>query len=438
MLRVFVWDYHVFSKLNYYLFGSKGTEQDIGALEISGNRLVNTCFEATVTNEKDGRDRKAYGYEAFFFEKYVNLSHFDDTLYRQMIAQSAKAFVEKRFNQSLMAFNLKKQQQEELESSLSELSLLGNEHDREGRRRGEGDFLERGHQSANFIRDRRHIGMRKKQSSRNVMGGELPREPMRSTRSPLGERREDGVKKSRISRDMLNSLRQELLEGDDNANGAPAGNDIANGSRRSRMGRRQGSNPRICLNEENDTADGSRRPMMGRRQGSNRRINLNEDLHGSLDSTNGPPAGNDIADGSRRSRMGRRQGSNRRISPNEDPHGSLDSINDPPSRPNLKEQQQQRERGVTRSSSRNSLMQNGQEPEQRERGVTRASSRNSLMQNGQEPERGIRRASSRNRLVLDYNSGDEDRRREFRRAGSSRSMGRHRLSSRNLTAGGDM
>jgi hypothetical protein len=404
MLRVFVWDYRVFSKLKHSLFGSKGTEQDIGALEISGNRLVNACFEATVTNEKDGRDRKAYGYEAFFFEKYVNLSHFDDTLYRQMIAQSAKAFVEKRFNQSLMAFNLKKQQQEELESSLSELSLLGNEHDREGRCRGEGDFLERGHHSANFIRDRRHIGMRGKQSSRT-------REPMRSTRSLLGERREDGVKKSHISRDKLNSLRQELLEGDDNANGAPAGN---------------------------DNADGSRRPMMGRRQGSNRRINLNEDLHGSLDSINGPPAGNDIADGSRRSRMGRRQGSNRRISLNDDPHGSLDSINDPPSRPNLKEQQQQRERGVTRSSSRNSLMQNGQEPEQRERGVTRASSRNSLMQNGQEPERGIRRASSRNRLGLDYNSGDEDRRREFRRAGSSRSMGRHRLSSRNLTAGGDM
>ena len=86
-----------------------GAEEDLDALELSGNRLVNQCYEASATSkEKDGRHKRKYGLEAFFFEKFVNRAYFDELLYRQLITESSKALVEKRVNQQLRGFNVKK------------------------------------------------------------------------------------------------------------------------------------------------------------------------------------------------------------------------------------------------------------------------------------------------------------------------------------------
>lgn len=106
-----------------------GTEEDIEALEISGNTLVNSCFEAHVKKEKEGRDRRKFGYEAFFFEKFVNRRFFDPAVYQVLIALSSKRLVEQRFNKSLRGFNVKKMQQEtgdfepQLQSSISSLTF---------------------------------------------------------------------------------------------------------------------------------------------------------------------------------------------------------------------------------------------------------------------------------------------------------------------------
>jgi hypothetical protein len=299
-----------------------------------------------------------FGYEAFFFEKYVNLRHFDEIIYRQMIAQSAKALVEKRFNQLLFGLNIKKQ--EGLGGSLSQFSIQGDEHDKEARHDDRREGLQRVN-SVNAIRDRRNVGMRRRQSSRSLFGGELGPERMRSSRNLLeDEKKEDGVKKSHLSREKLIAVRRELLGGDDN----------------------------------------QKRPS----------------------------AGNDISDGPRRSMAGRRQGSNRRISNIEDLHDSCTSMRLSPSRPSLMEQQQQGEGGMERSSPRNGL----------EGAMKRSSSRNSLMPREHPRERGMGRASSQSKLLANHVGGGEDRRNAMLRQGSGRSLGRHRLSNRNISASVDI
>ncbi|CAB9517034.1 expressed unknown protein [Seminavis robusta] len=72
------------------------TEDDLRALEISGNSLVNTAFERLVRDEKDDRDIRKYGYEAYFFEKFVNRRFFDEGTYKELIAQSLEANAEKQ------------------------------------------------------------------------------------------------------------------------------------------------------------------------------------------------------------------------------------------------------------------------------------------------------------------------------------------------------
>ena len=64
------------------------TVDDLEALNISGNALVNAAYEATVTNEKVGRNLREFGYEAHFFEKMVNLAYFDPTVYSELMARS--------------------------------------------------------------------------------------------------------------------------------------------------------------------------------------------------------------------------------------------------------------------------------------------------------------------------------------------------------------
>jgi hypothetical protein len=113
-----------------------GTKNDVEALELGGNKLVNACYEGKLTKEamkeKEKRETKKYGYEAFFFEKHVNLTYFDEILYKNMINQSSKALVEKRFNMSLRSFNLKKTAAVEAEVENDDVLCFSDEEEEDG------------------------------------------------------------------------------------------------------------------------------------------------------------------------------------------------------------------------------------------------------------------------------------------------------------------
>ena len=85
------------------------TDADLEVLEVSGNALVNAAYEANLdTTERDGRTKKKYGYEAYFFEKYMNQRYFIDGVYQQLVQQAEKDHVEQNSNEALQSYNLKK------------------------------------------------------------------------------------------------------------------------------------------------------------------------------------------------------------------------------------------------------------------------------------------------------------------------------------------
>ena len=85
------------------------TEEDLEVLDISGNALVNEAYEADLdTRERDGRAKKKYGYEAYFFEKYMNRRYFINDVYQQLIQQSEKDHLERKSNEALRLYNQRK------------------------------------------------------------------------------------------------------------------------------------------------------------------------------------------------------------------------------------------------------------------------------------------------------------------------------------------
>lgn len=272
------------------------TKDDIDALELSGNKLVNAVYEATVTNEKEGRDKRKYGYEAFFFEKYVNLSHFDEVLYKQLINQASKSLVEKRFNKSLRGYNLKKtaaeaedEEEEDYRSDESDgpeddsHSSHGGEEPAAGRRRGAG--MQRAN-SARAIRNRQGIANRRRQSARNLMSGG-------------GDDKEDGGNaRPSMSRHRLNSIRRELNNNNDadgpdsngrmrrrlSARNIMAGGDNEGGSQRGV--RRAGSRRALNNGGGEESGEGRREDRRGVRRASSRnRLDAGGSGHGEEEAT---------------------------------------------------------------------------------------------------------------------------------------------------------
>ncbi|CAB9506054.1 Stromal membrane-associated protein 2 [Seminavis robusta] len=72
------------------------TDSDLEALEISGNNVINAIYEANVTNEKDDRDKREHGHEAYFFEKYMNLSYFNGRVYDHVMSDALLRAVERK------------------------------------------------------------------------------------------------------------------------------------------------------------------------------------------------------------------------------------------------------------------------------------------------------------------------------------------------------
>jgi hypothetical protein len=336
-----------------------------------------------------------------------------------MIAQSAKKLVEKRCNQSLRGFNVKKlgdsftqlSQQGEAsfsnlsqqgEASFSQSSLQGDEQDREALHCGGREAVARTH-SANLIRDRRNIGMRRRHSSRKLLVGELVPERRRSSRNLMQtETREDGAKKSHLSREKLNALRHELLGGD-------------------------GTQTRtVVYSIAGDDDDRPRLSMAGRRQGSSRGLSSGEDRR-------------DV-------RNGMRQSSRRGLM--EQQEQNVGGMKRSSSRNGPTKKEQVGEEGMIRvssqnrikgSSSRNRLLQNepqgegGMKRVSSQTSMKRSSSRNRLTDKDQHRAVGMKLASSQSNLSVDHTDSDEDRRQNMRRQGSNPSIGRHRLSRRNLS-----
>ena len=65
---------------------------------MTGNKFVNTCYEARLRDEKEkeGRAYRKYGYEAFFFEKYVNRRYFEKRVYKPLIQAAKEILFEKQ------------------------------------------------------------------------------------------------------------------------------------------------------------------------------------------------------------------------------------------------------------------------------------------------------------------------------------------------------
>lgn len=260
------------------------TKDDIDALELSGNQLVNAAYEATVTNEKEGRDKRKYGYEAFFFEKYVNLTHFDEVLYKQLINQASKSLVEKRFNKSLRGYNLKKTAAEAEDEEYHSDESDGPEDDSRSshgeepaaapeRRRGAG--MQRAN-SARGIRARQGIANRRRQSARNLMNNV--------------DDKEEGNARPSMSRHRLNSIRRELNDPDSN-HGGPDSN--------GRMRRKLSS--RNVMSGEND----------GERQRGVRRASSRRGLSSGGGEESGVRRMNSKEEGRREDRRGVRRASSR-------------------------------------------------------------------------------------------------------------------------------
>ncbi|CAB9515038.1 expressed unknown protein [Seminavis robusta] len=277
------------------------TDKDVEALEIGGNALVNACYEATVTNEKDGRDRKKYGYEAFLFEKYVNMSFFDEILYKQMMAKASKALVEKRFNQSLRGFNLKKM--EDLQNSMTNMSVDPREllEQDPAAEEGRGEPMERTHSSRSVQRERRNVGAnRRRLSSRNLLGdadsdgnSTTPTRRRLSSRNLLAddEKKEDSAKRTQLSRNRMNSLRRDLSGGDHDNNKQRPSNVRDKSSRDGGGMRRALSQKRLSAGGSNHSrSDGMRRASSSNRlnvernnsSGSMKRTSSRNSLHSSF------------------------------------------------------------------------------------------------------------------------------------------------------------
>ena len=239
-----------------------GTSDDIEALELGGNQLVNACYEATVAKEKEGRDKRKYGYEAFLFEKYVNLTFFDEILYKNMISQARKALVEKRFNKSLRGYNLKKTAAEDEESESS--------NDIDGSTSSHGE-------SAAPRRARRNVGMQRAQSARGLQGRrQMSSRRLRSARNIMAdvepEPENGGNRRPSMSRQRLNSIRRELLDDREERRTATKVTNISDDEgappTEERRVRRQMSNRRLSGRNLMDGVEGGGM----RRNGSNSRL----------------------------------------------------------------------------------------------------------------------------------------------------------------------
>ena len=263
-------------------------------MEVSGNKIVNECYEALVTNEKDGRNKRKYGHEAYFFEKFVNRTYFDQVLYKQLISESSKSLVEMRVNRQLRGFNVKKMATEggeefDPEGSFSARSdedqLVGSEvssrqRPREHRVRKGREGLEK----TPSIRDRRTL-QKKRLSAKNIFGAD----------SLLDEKKDDQSVTSRrtqMSSARINSVRRDVMG--ENGDTRSQGMRRAQSSSRIRLDvderanrkdaranmRRAVSNPKIQLGGDGN-ANGVRRSCSRRRLGSSGSISR---LHGSFSS----------------------------------------------------------------------------------------------------------------------------------------------------------
>lgn len=154
------------------------SEEDVDALEVSGNKIINESYEATAGKEKVNREKRKYGAEAYYFEKFVNRTYFDQLLYKQLVTESSKSVVEMRVNRQLRGFNVKKMASEnsrgDTEDSEEEDEDQPNDEDevqqrqrqRDGRRPG----LEKTSSVRNRNRDRRE-GLEKTPSIRDRREG---------------------------------------------------------------------------------------------------------------------------------------------------------------------------------------------------------------------------------------------------------------------------
>ena len=233
-----------------------GCEEDVDALELSGNNLVNACFEAYVKHDsdlKESRDRRKYGYEAFFFEKFVNRRYFDPDIYRAVIQEATQKWADQKCNsQSSKELNDVKREvgTYDPESSLSwrsehdaddedDIPLFSKQESPSSSRSIRSESNGDGEQQrlANNIstaatgisrRDRNRL-QRKRLSARNLLLDE------KIDNHPTGYNGSSFRRSSRLSPAGLDALKQELLSSNNKTN---------NNNNRDRV-RRASSNPRL-------------------------------------------------------------------------------------------------------------------------------------------------------------------------------------------------
>jgi hypothetical protein len=57
--------------------------------------LINVIYEANVKSEKDDRDKRKHGHEAYLFEKYINLSYFSGLVYDHVVSEALQRAAER-------------------------------------------------------------------------------------------------------------------------------------------------------------------------------------------------------------------------------------------------------------------------------------------------------------------------------------------------------
>ena len=225
------------------------------ALEISGNKIINQCYEALITNEKEGRHKRKYGQEAYFFEKFVNRTYFDQVLYRQVMTESCKSLVEKRVNQQLRGFNVRKMnigEDPDPDGSDEDDHPESRKNSRERHDRDAREGMEKTESSRN-MRDRRTL-QKKRLSARNIFS--IADDDNQDSQSVATTSR-----RGQLSSARMNSLRRDVMgEKDD---------------RRSRGMQRAKSNPRLSMDSDERASRKDARANM-RRAASNPRLQVQQ------------------------------------------------------------------------------------------------------------------------------------------------------------------